>query len=171
MGKVIDISSRLKTRNNTKKSKQFDVVSEKVLDFTKAREEVLNRDRREVKRTILTEFVGAFVILPEKGLMKVALYDISDNGVAFDIEATAGRFNHGDEVAMRVYLNHTTYFPFTVTVNNARFIEEEGVVRHGAGFLKGAINETALHHFVKFIETVNVSLKKDDGDVQVSNIS
>lgn len=171
MGKVLDISARLKSRNNTGKTKQFDVVSDKVLDFTEAREAALNRDRRQVKRTILTEFVGAFVVLPEKGLMKVALYDISDNGVAFDIEAVEGRFNHGDEVAMRVYLNHTTYFPFTVVINNARFIEEEGVVRHGAGFLKGALNEQALHHFVKFIETVNVSLKKDDGDVQVSNIS
>lgn len=171
MGKIIDITSRLKTRNNTVKSKQFDVVSDKVLDLTEARESALSRDRREVKRTILTEFVGAFAILPEKGLMRVAMYDISDNGVAFDIEAAEGRFNRGDEVAMRIYLNHTTYFPFTVTINNARFIEDEGVVRHGAGFLKGALNEVALSHFVKFIETVNVSLKKDDGDVQVSNIS
>ena len=76
MGKVLDISARLKSRNNTGKTKQFDVVSDKVLDFTEAREAALNRDRRQVKRTILTEFVGAFVVLPEKGLMKVALYDI-----------------------------------------------------------------------------------------------
>lgn len=169
MGKILDITPRLKTQNTVENSKV--TVAAEVLDITEARQEILSRDRRDVKRTILTEFVGAFVVLPEKGLLKAALYDISDSGLAFDLELTEGGFNAGDEVAMRVYLNHSTYFPFTITVTNGRAIEDEGIVRHGASFVRGSMNDVALHHFVKFIENVSANLKTDSGDVLVSHIS
>lgn len=169
MGKVLDITSRVRSQNSSTNSQASQ--SAEVLDMTQAREAMLSRDRREVKRTILTEFVGAFVVLPERGLMKVALYDISENGVAFDLELTEGRFKAGEEIAMRVYLNHTTYFPFTITVSNSRVIADENVVRHGANFARGTINDVALHHFVKFIENVSATLKTDEGDIQVSHIS
>jgi hypothetical protein len=169
MGKVLDITSRLRSQNSLENGKVMETAD--VHDITEARQEILSRDRRHVKRTILTEFVGAFVVLPEKGLLKAALYDISDSGLAFDLELLEGGFASGEEVAMRVYLNHSTYFPFTIRVTNARAIEDEGVVRHGANFIKGSVNDVALHHFIKFIETVSASLKTDSGDVQVSHIS
>ena len=167
MGKVLEFNTRLRSQNSLEKNAE---VAE-VHDITESRQEILSRDRREVKRTILTEFVGAFVVLPEKGLMKVALYDISENGLAFELDMLEGAFQNGDEVAMRVYLNHTTYFPFTIRVSNGRLIEGESIVRHGANFVKGTMNDVALHHFVKFIETVSASLKTDTGDVLVSHIS
>lgn len=169
MGKVLDITTRLKSQNSLENERV--TMPADIHDITAARQEILSRDRRHVKRTILTEFVGAFVVLPEKGLLKAALYDISDSGLAFDLELLEGGFQSGEEVAMRVYLNHSTYFPFTIRVTNARPIEDEGVVRHGANFVKGSVNDVALHHFIKFIETVSASLKTDNGDVQVSHIS
>lgn len=169
MGKVLDITSRLKVQNSLENTKKE--VGAEITDITEARQEILSRDRRDVKRTILTEFIGAFVVLPEKGLLKASLYDISDSGMAFDLELAEGGFTTGDEVAMRVYLNHSTYFPFTIRVTNSRAIEDEGVVRHGASFVKGTMNDVALHHFVKFIENVSASLKTDSGDVLVSHIS
>ncbi|WP_374077935.1 PilZ domain-containing protein [Bdellovibrio bacteriovorus] len=169
MGKVLDITTRLRSQNSLENTKKE--LGAEVLDITEARQEILSRDRRDVKRTILTEFVGAFVVLPEKGLLKAALYDISENGMAFDLELTEGGFTSGEEVAMRVYLNHSTYFPFTIRVTNCRAIEDEGVIRHGANFVRGTMNDVALHHFVKFIENVSASLKTDSGDVLVSHIS
>ncbi|MGZ3768359.1 MAG: PilZ domain-containing protein [Bdellovibrio sp.] len=169
MGKVLDITSRLKERKSLDTDKK--VASTEILEMTEARQEIINRDRREVKRTILTEFIGAFVVLPEKGLLKVALYDVSENGMAFDLEMTEGGFNFGDEVAMRVYLNHSTYFPFTIRITNSRAFEEDGIIRHGTNFIKGTVNDVALHHFIKFIENVSASLKTDSGDILVSNIS
>lgn len=71
---------------------------------------------------------------------------------------------------MRLYLNHKTYFPFVVKVQNIRRLAEEDVYRHGANFVKGTINDEALHHFVKFIETVSASLQTDRGDILVSNL-
>lgn len=168
MAKVIDITSRVRSQNSLENGKSSGAP---VVDMTAAREEILNKDRREVKRTILTEFVGAYAVLPERGLMKVALYDISENGIAFDLAPHEGTFLESEEVAFRVYLNHSTYFPFTVKVIKARAMEDEGVTRHGAQFLKGTVNDVALHHFVKFIENVSAGLRKDDGDVLVSNIS
>lgn len=141
-----------------------------VVDMTERRNQILVDERREVRRTILTEFVGAYIVVPQRGLQKVALYDISDNGLAFDLELTEGALNIGEEIAMRVYLNHQTYFGFIARVSNGRTIEEEGVSRHGVSFVKGTVNDVALHHFVKFIETVSASLQTDHGDVMVSGL-
>lgn len=168
MAKVIDITSRVKSQNSSEKAKKTEAP---VVDMTVAREEMLSKDRREVKRTILTEFIGAYVVLPERGLMKVTLYDISENGIAFDLELQEGVFLEGEEVAFRVYLNHTTYFPFTVSVMNSRRLDDESVTRHGAQFVKGTVNDVALHHFVKFIENISAGLLRDGGDILVSNIS
>src|SRR5690606_5715850 len=102
--------------------------------------------------------------------MKVDIYDISENGIAFDIDERQGQFQKGEEVAMRVYLSHDTYFPFIVRIQNERRLEGEAVSRHGANFIKGTVNDEALFHFVKFIETVSASLERDRGDVMVSGL-
>ena len=141
-----------------------------VLDMTERRATIINEERRQVKRTILNEFIGANVVVPERGLLKIALHDISVDGLAFDLEPDSGQFNVGDDIAVRVYMNQTTYFPFSVKVRNVRYIKDEGVYRHGSELLKGELNEQALFHFVKFLETVSASLSTDNGDVTVSNI-
>lgn len=169
MGKVLDITSRITTKSESEK--QANQGAHEVLDITEMREAIISKEKRQVKRTILTEFVGAYVILPNRGLHKVTLYDISENGLAFDLNLDEGQFQEEEEVAMRVYLNHKTYFPFIVTVTNIREFTDEGVIRHGANFVRGTINDVALNHFVKFIENVSASLKTDHGDVLVSNIS
>jgi hypothetical protein len=141
-----------------------------VLDMTERRNEMLTQERRKVRRTMLSEFIGAHVVVPERGLQRVVIYDISDDGIAFDVELDEGKFAIGEEVGVRVYLNQQTYFPFVIRIANLRMIPEEGVTRHGGIFLKGAVNDVALHHFVKFIETVSASLRTDRGDVMVSGL-
>lgn len=168
MAKIIDITARVRSQKDSGNS---EVNETPVVDMTVARNEMLNQERREIKRTILTEFVGAYAVIADRGLMKITLYDISENGLAFDLDPEQGMFHEGEEVALRVYLNHTTYFPFMVTVKNSRSLKDEGVMRHGANFIKGTVNDVALHHFVKFIENISASLRKDGGDVLVSNIS
>lgn len=177
---VIDISKRRKTvKSNSKpggsKSIKSDVgiaksVAAEILDMTERREAILSSERRQVKRTILSEFIGAFILVPEKGLQRVAIYDISENGIAFDLDLTGGGLREGEEVAMRVYLNQFTYFPFVVSIANVRALPEENVTRHGCGFVKDTPNQDALQHFVKFIETVSASLRTDHGDVMVSGL-
>lgn len=172
MKNVLDLTQRLKNQKNAVKAKGTPApVPGPVVDMTEKRQEILSQERRQVRRTILSEFIGAFVVIPEKGLVKVNLYDISEDGMAFDVEAEAGHFALNEEVAMRVYLNQQTYFPFVITVQNLRKVGDEGVFRHGANFVKGSINDEALFHFVKFIETVSASLKSDRGDIMVSSLA
>lgn len=173
-GNLIDITGRLKSKKKEKtnsNNKAHKKNAKAVTDMTLMRQQVLAEERRQVKRTILTEFIGTHVVLPGLGLKRVALYDISTHGVSFDLEKKLGQFDSGEEISMRIYLNHGAYFPFVLKVSNCRFDEEEGVYRHGANFIKGTVNEEALFHFVKFLETVSTSLKKDDGDILVSNLN
>lgn len=166
---VIDITRRLKSKSTKKKNKSTQPAN--VTDMTVLREKVIAEDRRQVKRTILTEFIGTHVVLPGIGLKRVSLYDISTHGVSFDLEKKLGNFKENEEISMRIYLNQDSYFPFILKVSNSRYDADEGVYRHGANFVKGSVNEEALFHFVKFLETVSTSLRKDDGDILVSHLN
>lgn len=173
---VIDLNRYFKNKlkRNSKKRERGEVPAS-VLDMTARREAVLQDERREVRRTILTGFIGAFVIVPIQangtgGLLKVDIYDISENGVSFDTMSKDGHFKNGESVAMRVYLSQGVYFPFIIKIQNHRELSGEDVHRHGANFVKGTVNDEALFHLVKFIETVSASLERDTGDVMVSSL-
>ncbi len=167
MGKVIDLTARLKNPTPAKMVKD----SANVVDYDERKQEILVLERRQIKRTILTEFVSEMVVIPEKGLLKVAIYDISEQGISFDIEFDQGSFKADEIVSMRVYLNHSTYFPITVQVKHVIDETTEGVMRHGSVFLNQPSTDAALQYFVKFIESVSQGLKKDNGDLMVPKIS
>ena len=74
MGKLIDLTTRLKTLAPSHES--FASEPSEVLSYDEQKQKILFHERRQIKRTILTEFVSAMVVLPEKGLLKVAIFDI-----------------------------------------------------------------------------------------------
>lgn len=167
MGKVIDLTERLNARKSSRKPVNFQ--SAEVLDLVEPRQTILKDERRDLRRTILTEFVGAFTVVPERGLLRVSLYDISHDGVAFEVDNNQGAFASDERVAMRIYLNHKTFFEFVVQVKWKEIFPDAGFVRQGAKFVKGTVNDEALAHFVKFIEAVSVNLQADEGDLQISS--
>jgi hypothetical protein len=184
MGKIIDITERLKNHNNRIHSNNPKVNPKvaatavtatavriaNITNITKIREEMIQAERRIAKRVILNGFIGAHVVVQNKGLMRVNLYDFSLGGLSFDVPIEAGHFKEGEELPMRFYFNQETYFPFFVRVANSRTFENEGVNRHGALFSKNGINREALDHFVKFLESVSTALKTDKGDILVSGL-
>jgi hypothetical protein len=161
-GNVVDFKGRSKKKNSGKAT--TNAGDAPVIDMTERRQEIIVEERRKTRRTILSSFIGAFVIVPRKGLVKVALYDISETGLSFDIESAQGQFPLKEEVAMRVYLSQDIFFPISVKIQNARAEDAEGVYRHGALFVKNASSDLALQHFVKFIESVSQYLQVDQGD-------
>lgn len=171
MGKLIDLTSRLKTVATDRHG--FTALStnqnSEVVSYAEQKKRMLFHERRQAKRTILTEFVSAMIVLPERGLMKVDLYDISEEGISFDLEASQGQFKIDESISIRVYLNHKTYFPLTVQVKHVTHEPIEGVVRHGTVFLRGTqadtANDAALQYLIRFIETAGSQLRKDDGDL------
>lgn len=167
MAKIIDITSRLNAQNQSRISEiQESGENAEVVPMTQARQQLIRQERRSAKRTILNEFIGAFVVLPEKGLLRVSIFDISDVGLSFDLAIDEGHFEAGEKIAMRIYLNHKTFFPFIAEMTNVRFFVKQGVARHGVNFMKGSLNDVAIHHFVKFIENISGSLRTDSGDMQ-----
>lgn len=168
MGALIDLTVRL--RKHQKISDKKYNKSAKICDFQPLKQEGIVKERRKIRRTILTELIGAHIILP-LGLMKVSLYDVSSEGMSFDLESKMGQFNLGEEVSMRIYLNQEAYFPFQIKISNVRRHEDEGVYRHGVSFIKGSINEKALFHFIKFLESVSTSLKTDKGEILISGLN
>lgn len=167
MGKVIDLSTRFKASASVEPSAQ----AVNIVDYNEQKQKILGHERRQIKRTILTEFVSAMVVVPEKGLLKVAIYDISEQGISFDVETEQGAFQANEEISMRVYLNQKTYFPIEVRVKHVTVEAVEGVTRHGSVFTHQPANDAALQYFVKFIEAVSHGLRKDNGDLMVTKIS
>jgi PilZ domain len=168
---VISLDERRKQKRQASAGEPSNIASiAPVFDMTIRREEVIKEERRKVKRTILAEFIGAFVLLPGQGLLKVNVFDISEDGLSIDMEYEFGHFEKGEEFAMRLYLSKDTYLPFIVRVSNFREVSDEGAYRHGVQFVKDTTNAEALKHFVKFLETVTASLQTDRGDIQVKNI-
>jgi hypothetical protein len=171
MAKVIDIVPRLKTvnTNNTEQTP----LDPKMLNFDELKSKfqpIILKERRQVERTILSDLISGMVVLPEKGLFKVSLFDISTDGLAFTLEKNMGSFQAGEEIALRVYLNRKTYFPLHVKVKHATYDAQEDVVRHGVEYIKTGDNDVALQHFVNFIISMNEGLKIDDGDLVASKI-
>lgn len=169
-GKVLTFPGNKKQKETTEKDSAPNVVDAAVVDIGAKRQEMIMEERRSVKRTILTEFIGVHTVVPGAGLQRCTLHDISTNGIAFDLMKRQGHFQAGEEVVMRVYLNHKTYFGFTVSIRSCRFVKEDDVFRHGASLVAGSINQEAITHFIQFIESLSANLKTDHGDVIVSNL-
>ena len=101
-GKVLLFPSKKKS----KKKSTGTLPKAHVVDIGVKREEIIQNERRSVKRTILNGFIGVHVVVPEnrrqktafhKGLLRCSLHDISSNetggGVSFDVEEKRGTFS------------------------------------------------------------------------------
>jgi len=164
MGDIIDIKGR-KTNENIH---GIETHKPSVMDITEIREKQIQNERREAKRTVIDGLVGFSVVIPGRGLLRVDLFDVSKGGLSFDMNVESGHFRENEEVAVRFYFSQTVYFPFVVKITSSRLFHEEGFVRHGANFISDLSNMSVLGHFVDFIETVSISLRKDNGDLFIN---
>jgi len=169
MSNVIDMTGRLKAQATSEAL--ANMGSAEILNISEIRKRVITEDRRQVKRTILTEFIALHAVVPNKGIMKVTLYDINESGLSFDLESQRGHYNVGELVELRLYLNQSTYLTINTKVAHVTDIADEGIHRHGCGFEVESRNREALSHFVKFLESVTANLKRDGGDLLVSKIN
>ena len=127
-------------------------------------------DRRKAQRVVLGQLIASHAVLPGLGLVQVAVRDIDEAGMAFEMESFLGHFSKGDLVEMRFYLNGQTYFRVEVQVAYSSVEESTGIARHGARFTQQSLNQEALFHFVQFLRSVSVSLRTDRGERVVSNL-
>ncbi len=164
MGDIID----LKGRRTSESEKVVENPPTPVMDITEIREKQIQQERRIAKRTVIDGLVGFSVVIPGRGLLKVDLFDVSRGGLAFDINMESGHFRDHEEVAVRFYFSQTSYFPFYVKITSSRVFADEGFTRHGANFSSDLSDMTVIGHFVDFIESVSLSLRKDNGDLFIN---
>jgi hypothetical protein len=135
-----------------------------LIDLNERREEKLASEKRAVTRTVLSQFLGVFLVLPNKGLQPVSLHDVSEAGLSFDLPTEVGSYEISETVTMRIYLSHDTYFSFHAKIANKRSSSSQGVARHGAVFRKDDESFKTLFYFTKFLENVGLVARRDTGD-------
>jgi len=146
------------------------IEDEKVVDVTHILREQGVHDRRKAQRVVFGHLIASHIVLPNFGLAQVAIRDIDEGGLAFEMDSFLGCFQKGDQLEMRFYLNGQTYFRVNVIVAYSSQDNELGLSRHGVKFTPDGLNQDALHHFIQFLRTVSVSLKTDRGERVVSNL-
>lgn len=165
---VVDLGEFRRKKGGQKGTKPTDPskseMDASVVSMDERRKEEIASERRQLTRTVLSHFVGVFVVLPEKGLQPVSLYDVSEGGLAFDVPMELGKFEIGEPVTMRMYLSHDTYFAFTVRVANVRDVSGAGTYRHGTIMKKTEDSFQTLYFFMKFLEEVGKVARKDHGE-------
>ena len=175
--KVIEISKKrtLQSQKSQNTQKEPSNYKTQIIDFktlhSQRYQPVHLKERRQVERTLLSELIKGMVIVPEKGLLEVELYDISKEGLSFNVDTIRGGFKVGEELALRVYLNRNTYFPLVVHVKHVTMDHHENVIRHGVEYTKEAQNFSSIDHFVNFVLAASEGLKIDEGDFIVGPIT
>jgi hypothetical protein len=171
LSKVIDFTQR-RQKSTDQKSDVFQNSNvPSVLSFEEQKQKIAFKERRTARRTMFNEMMSSMVVIPERGLLKVFLHDISEDGLSFETAIDDGSFKAGEEITMRIYINHKTYFPVRMTVKHLKQDLESGTIRHGATMIKDASNDVVLQHFVKFVEAAALTMKKDSGDLMVNKTS
>jgi hypothetical protein len=88
-------------------------------------------ERRKFKRRPVLDTFSLFAVVPRKGPHRVPVHDISDQGLAFDLdiegeEASVFPVARGESLEVQLYLNQSLYLPLQIQV--AR-LEEKGSIR------------------------------------------
>lgn len=95
------------------------------------------QERRRTRRRPILETFSIFIVIPKKGLHRLEVQNISEDGMGFDLDVE-GESPHnspikiGDTVDFRFYLNQSLFIPLSIQV--VRVEEHHTGRRIGAEF-------------------------------------
>lgn len=170
MSNILRFPGSKTPKDSHENSPEATAAETQVHDITQRIQDRQAEDRRKIKRVVLNDFISAHVYIPGRGCLKIALKDITDKGLAFEIDEKQGQFTRGENLEIRFYLNHETYFKFHIQVAHSAFVSEEASYRHGCQFVGDSLNNVALNHFVLFLQNIAASLRTDKGDRIITNL-
>ena len=89
-------------------------------------------ERRQTRRRSILETFSVFLVIPRKGIHKLRIQDVSEDGLGFDLDVEGESFADfpvqvHDVIALRFYLNQSLYIPLSVEIVR---IEEQTTLRH-----------------------------------------
>ncbi len=112
-------------------------------------------DRRKSKRIRILETFSLAVVVPSKGLMRLPITDLSEQGIGFSIDTELFSeeeflMKKGDEFELHVYLNQSFGVPLKVRVVRILTKKMERLI--GAEFQSThAKSKETIKHFVKML--------------------
>lgn len=148
-------------------------MSDKILDFTKKREENIEHKRRAFERIVFNNFLGAYTTMDEDGgIYPIDLVDVSQDGCMIQIpwnERTDKKFREGDEKNFRMYFTKNSYVPVFVKIRYSQSYIENGksFMRYGCEFDKSVPSFGALKSFIDFMSQFAEHSVVDRGDSKV----
>ena len=113
-------------------------------------------ERRRAKRRPILDTFSIFVVVPRKGVHRLQICDLSDEGIGFELDTEGESYadfnvNTGDSLGVRLYLTQSLYLPLSVEI--ARLEERGGVRRVGASFSdKNGQSYRAFSSFLKMLD-------------------
>lgn len=132
-------------------------MTDKILDFSAKRKEVIEKKRRSFERVMFNNILGAYSVLDESGtIFPITLIDISYQGCLFEIpkgKDTENIFDKDKELTMRIYFTKGSYLPVMFKIKNKREHQEDGIntLRFGVEFETSAPSFEALRPFIDFL--------------------
>ena len=116
-------------------------------------------ERRRVKRRPILDTFAIFLVIPKKGIHKLATHDVSEDGIGFDLTLedeppSDWNITSGTLIDLNLYLNSSLYIPLTVQV--VRIETKEGIHRAGAIFQDHT--STQYQVFLAFLKLIDTML-------------
>ncbi len=116
-----------------------------------------NERRRSTRRPIITTF-SIFVVIPKKGLYKLEVQNISEDGISFDVDIDGESSSDfpiqvTDSIDIKFYLNQSLYIPLSIQV--ARIDNTSSTRRVGAEFKnKSSPNYNAFLDLLHLLDSI-----------------
>jgi hypothetical protein len=147
--------------------------SQNVINIEELRDQKHTKDRRAFERVLLSNIRYAFLVIPERGLLKVGNVDISESGVGFTLPKGWGRFRKQERLAFRLYFSPDDYIPLTVKV--VRSVEEkeaeaegtQSFYRYGCEIEASEPVKACLSKLVSFVKSYVQVARQDRGDRRI----
>lgn len=115
-------------------------------------------DRRKTPRRPILSTFSVFIVIPKKGFYRLAVYDISEEGVGFEMDVEGESPSHfpiknGENIEFRLYLNQSLYVPLTAQITR---LEETPTGRRAGAELqdKGSSGHKAFLAFLDFLDKI-----------------
>ena len=130
-------------------------------------------ERRRAPRRPVLETFACFAVIPQHGIHRLTVHDISEDGIGFDLDTDAEfrtefSVQNGDELDIRFYVNPTLYIPLVIKVT--RMEDNLSIRRVGAIFQKkNGSDYKAFLAFVTLIDRILETLRTDPNSANSSS--
>lgn len=145
-----------------------ELMDEQVVDFNEVRTRKMEEKRRKTERIFFRQLLGIYSVVGEGGGMRpIEIVDVSEEGLAFQVQYRAGdHWPQGEkDLVIRLYFSQDTYVPVHLKVQNSRPCVEEGVryTRYGCLVDQTVSSSEAYLGFVRFLKAYAEHAHKDTG--------